>query len=64
LRVGWEKPEKLHLTMKFLGDTDENQLKKLHNIAQNIATEILRFICKSPKRAFFPSARKCARFVD
>ena len=30
LRVGWEKAEKLHLTMKFLGDTSEEQLQKLN----------------------------------
>lgn len=29
IRVGWEKPEKLHLTLKFLGDTSEEQLRKL-----------------------------------
>ena len=31
LRVGWEKAEKLHLTLKFLGDCDEKQLKDLEN---------------------------------
>lgn len=31
LRVGWEKAEKLHLTLKFLGDCDETQLKELEN---------------------------------
>lgn len=31
LRVGWEKVEKLHLTLKFLGDCDERQLKDLEN---------------------------------
>ena len=29
LRVGWEKPEKLHLTLKFLGDMTEKQLQDL-----------------------------------
>ena len=33
LRVGWEKPEKLHLTLKFLGATTEDQLK---NISENL----------------------------
>ena len=29
LRVGWEKPEKLHLTIKFLGDIEPTQLADL-----------------------------------
>lgn len=32
LRVGWERPEKLHLTLRFLGDTDENKLEKVCEI--------------------------------
>lgn len=35
LRVGWEKAEKLHLTLKFSGDCDERQLKNLQNAAAN-----------------------------
>lgn len=26
LRVGWERPEKLHLTLKFLGDVEQDRL--------------------------------------
>lgn len=57
LRVGWEKPEKLHLTMKFLGDTDENRLEKLKDITQNIAAEIPKFNLQIAKTGVFPSAR-------
>ena len=35
LRVGWEKPEKLHLTLKFFGDCDERQIRDLENAAAN-----------------------------
>lgn len=35
LRVGWEKAEKLHLTLKFLGDCDERQLDALKNAVLN-----------------------------
>ncbi len=28
LRVGWERAEKLHLTLKFPGDIDDVQLQK------------------------------------
>lgn len=37
LRVGWEKAEKLHLTLKFLGDCDERQLKDLETAVSNAA---------------------------
>ena len=57
LRVGWEKPEKLHLTMKFLGDTNDNQLEKLKEIAQNIAAEIPKFNLQIAETGVFPSAR-------
>lgn len=38
IRVGWERKEKLHLTMKFLGDTTDSDLEGLKK-AMNIAAE-------------------------
>jgi RNA 2',3'-cyclic 3'-phosphodiesterase len=35
LRVGWERAEKLHLTLKFLGDCDERQTKNLETAVLN-----------------------------
>ena len=29
LRVGWVKPEKLHITLKFAGSIDEHELERL-----------------------------------
>lgn len=40
MRVGWEKAEKLHLTMKFLGDTSEEQLQKLIEAVEKTARKI------------------------
>ena len=37
VKVGWEKAEKLHLTLKFLGDSDEKQIGKIFEIAENIS---------------------------
>lgn len=57
LRVAWEKPEKLHLTMKFLGDADEDQLQKLEDVARNIAGKIPKFDFKIAETGVFPSRR-------
>lgn len=37
LRVGWERPEKLHLTLKFLGDVNEDRLNEVQNAVREIA---------------------------
>jgi 2'-5' RNA ligase len=57
LRVGWEKPEKLHLTMKFLGDTNDEQLGNLKEIARNIAAKTPKFNLQIAETGVFPSAR-------
>jgi 2'-5' RNA ligase len=57
LRVGWERAEKLHLTLKFLGDTDENLLERLNKIAENIAGKIENFKLKLAETGVFPSPR-------
>lgn len=38
LRVGWERPEKLHLTLKFLGDVGEKKLGELKESLGRIAS--------------------------
>lgn len=43
LRVGWEKPEKLHLTVKFLGDTPEAKLAEIIAAVENSVAEINPF---------------------
>ena len=57
LRVGWEKPEKLHLTMKFLGDIDDAQLKNLCGAVEKVAQQTSRFKLKIYNTGVFPSAR-------
>jgi RNA 2',3'-cyclic 3'-phosphodiesterase len=37
LRVGWERPEKLHLTLKFLGDVNESRLEEVQQTVGEIA---------------------------
>jgi len=43
LRVGWERPEKLHLTLKFLGDVDDHQLGDVEQAVKKVAAEFAGF---------------------
>ncbi len=58
LRVGWEKAEKLHLTLKFLGDTEENQLENLIEAVEKTARQTLSFNLQISGTGVFPSSRK------
>lgn len=64
LRVGWEKPEKLHLTLKFLGDIDAGQLEDLENAVLRAAktfSELEKtenFKVQIADTGVFPSKRK------
>jgi len=57
VRVGWDKPEKLHLTLKFLGDAGENQLETLNKIVREIAGKISKFNVQIAETGVFPNAR-------
>src|SRR5262245_31761683 len=57
IRVGWDKAEKLHLTLKFLGDTNENQLKNLEKIVEEISAKITNFNLQIAETGIFPNAR-------
>lgn len=58
VRVGWDKPEKLHLTLKFLGDTDEKQLEMLIQIIEKISAGVSKFNLRIANTGVFPSVRK------
>jgi len=58
LRVGWEKAEKLHLTLKFLGDTEENQLGSLIEAVEKTARQISSFNLQISGTGVFPLSRK------
>ena len=57
LRVGWERAEKLHLTLKFLGETNEKQLSELIEIVRETAREISNFKLQIKNTGVFPSLR-------
>jgi 2'-5' RNA ligase len=58
LRVGWERPEKLHLTLKFLGDVNDEQLGAVKNAVANAARQSPHFRLRLEGTGVFPSARK------
>jgi RNA 2',3'-cyclic 3'-phosphodiesterase len=57
LRIGWEKAEKLHLTLKFLGETNEDQLEKLIEIVGKTAAQISNFRLSVGETGVFPTPR-------
>jgi len=57
LRIGWEKPEKLHLTLKFVGDTNEKQLMELCKITRQIAAQLKSFQLQISVTGVFPAER-------
>ena len=57
IRVGWEKPEKLHLTLKFLGDINEIQLRNLTYAVAQTAKQIANFNLQIVGTGVFPSMR-------
>ncbi len=57
LRVGWEKAEKLHLTVKFLGDVDSNELQSLTEAVEKTAQQFSSFNLQISQTGVFPSKR-------
>jgi 2'-5' RNA ligase len=57
VRVGWERAEKLHLTLKFFGDVDEEQLAKLTAAVEETANQLSSFKLQITKTGVFPSKR-------
>lgn len=58
LRVGWEKTEKLHLTLKFFGDVEIADLKTLNNAIVETAGQFSKFNLQTSTTGAFPSPAK------
>ncbi len=56
--VGWERAEKLHLTMKFLGEIDESRLNSLIEAVENTAKHTTNFELQISDTGVFPSFKK------
>lgn len=57
LRVGWENPQKLHLTLKFFGDVDENGLENIKNALAMTARKISKFNLMIYSTGVFPNLK-------
>lgn len=58
VRVSWERPEKLHLTVKFLGDIDETKLVMLNDAVTRAARQIPAFGLRIGVCGVFPSSKR------
>jgi RNA 2',3'-cyclic 3'-phosphodiesterase len=58
VRVGWERPEKLHITVRFLGDTSETDLEKVRVQMTGIAAMSGPFKLRLSSPGIFPSRRR------
>ena len=52
--VRWVKPEQIHLTLKFLGDTADNRVPELHTAIEQAVTDIEPFDFTTAGTGCFP----------
>ncbi len=56
--VRWERPEKLHITLKFLGDTPEDLLPQIVLLLEGVAGKISSFTLRYSGLGCFPDKRE------
>ena len=54
IKVGWERPEKLHFTVRFLGDIDEKQIEKVCAVIETVANQFKPFAVRIVETGVFP----------
>jgi len=54
VKMSWERPEKLHFTVRFLGDIDEKQLEEVCDVSQAVANTIKPFSVRIVETGVFP----------
>ena len=56
--VRWVRPEGIHLTLKFLGDVDENQIDEIDTATKNAANDIAAMKIQIKGTGAFPNFRR------
>ena len=56
--VGWERDDKMHCTVKFLGETRHDQLEHIVDVLQRFSEEFPPFAIAYRSLGFFPNARE------
>jgi 2'-5' RNA ligase len=54
VRAGWDKPEKLHITLKFLGEIETTRLEALERAAGRVAARVSPFSIAVEEAGAFP----------
>ncbi len=55
LKIGWERAEKLHLTLKFLGELDAARIEALTRAAERAASSAVKFEVTLEEAGAFPA---------
>lgn len=58
VRVGWERPEKVHLTLKFYGDVGDSALEGIQRLLGDTVSRYARFTAELAGTGVFPNAQK------
>ncbi len=56
--IRWVKPHGLHITLSFLGDTDEKYISQLQNVLESVAEKTRPFSLKLGGCGVFPNPAK------
>jgi RNA 2',3'-cyclic 3'-phosphodiesterase len=56
-RVGWERPEKLHITVKFFGDVESGKIAAIQERLERIASGHSAFTAELAGTGVFPNPR-------